>query len=403
MAMNCESFRENIDAYIDGGLESAVRLEMERHAETCGPCMKMLEEARMLKELLLEMSEETVPLKAQAAWRRAVREEAKAKKRTFAWGRTLAPVAAALVVMVAGTMGMRMTRTAPVTTEATLLAMTEAGYGMYDRMDDEAERTGVTMAAGYAGGLQSDGSVGSTRDAATETLSASAQPVVLRSAERAIVSESYDADIQWLNDLVIEYGAYFEERSEEISQGSSNGYGRISNAVVRVPSDRLDDFLTELDQLGSTVRRSEAADDVTGRYMDKQSRLDALKMQKEKLSEMLAEATNVDELIAIDDKMTEVIAQMESLKGDLRRWESEQSYSKVTLTLAEVFEEKAETADSLGVRMQQGFDESIVWLKAFGQDLLVMLATYGPRLIILLPALALGIAAGCLLRRKNRK
>ena len=401
MAINCEAFRENIDAYIDGGLESAVRLEMERHAETCGPCMKMLEEARMLKELLLEMSEEPVPLKAQAAWRRAVREEA--KKKAFAWGRTLAPVAAALVVMVAGTMGMRMNRATPAAGDQMLLPMLETGYGVHDRMDETAERTGVTMAAGYAGGLQSDGSVGDTRSAATETLSSSAQPVVLRSAERAIVSENYDSDIQWLSDLVIEYGAYFEERSEEISQDAANGYGRISHAVVRVPSDRLDDFLTELDQLGSTIRRSEAADDVTGRYMDTQSRLDALKMQKEKLTEMLAESASVEDLIAIDDKMTEVIAQMESLEGDLRRWESEQSYSKVTLTLAEVYEDKAETADSLGVRMKQGFDGSIVWLKEFGQDLLVMLATYGPRLIILLPALVLGIAAGCLLRRRKNR
>ena len=409
MAMNCEAFRENIDAYIDGGLESAARLEMERHAEKCAPCMKLLTEARELAELLAEMSEVDVPLQAQAGWRRAVRAEAK-KKPYAAWMRSIASVAAALVVLAAGTMGMRMNVDVPVLNESLtasdepmLLMADMTAYRPGGDQDEEKEARAGVLPVGYVtSGLQSDGSVGNTRSAETEKLAAGQiQPVVLRSAERTIESENYDSDVQWLNDLVFEYGAYFEER-EEIT-GEAGGIGRTAKAVVRVPSERLDDFLMEMDQLGRTVRRSEAAEDVTGRYMDTQSRLDALKMQKEKLTEMLAESTNVEELIAIDDKMTEVIAAMESLEGDLRRWESEQSYSKVILTLCEVFEEKEEAAVPVGLRMKQGFDESLVWLKEFGQDMLVMLATYGPRLIILIPVLALVLAAVCLIRGKKRK
>ena len=347
------------------------------------------------------MSEVDVPLSAQAAWRRAVREEAKTKRRPAAWMRSLASVAAALVVLIAGTAGMRMNQTQPVSGEPGIILMSESEFGM--KRENSEERSAVTAAGYVVNSLQSDGALGDTRSTATEEESIQMQPVVLRSAERSIESENYDSDVQWLNDLVSEYGAYFEERSEEISAEATDRYGRISRAVVRVPSDRLDDFLMEMDQLGRTIRRSEAAEDVSGRYMDTQSRLDALKLQKEKLTEMMAESANVEDLIAIDDKLTEVIAQMESLEGDLRRWESEQSYSKVMLTMAEVFEQKEEAADSLGVRMKKGFDESIVWLKEFGQDLLVMLATYGPRLIILVPVLALGIAVGCLCRRGKRK
>lgn len=399
MAMNCETFSEKLDAYIDGGLESAARLEMERHAENCEPCMKLMEEARLLKEMLAEMSEVDVPLPAQAAWRRAVREEAKAKRKPIAWTRGLVSAAAAMVVLVAGTMGMRMNQTLPVLNEPGIMLLSENGYGV--EQDRYEERSGTAVIGYVTGGLQSDGSVDDTKTTETDNASGQTQPVVLRSAERTIESENYDSDVQWLSDLVSEYGAYFEEREE--AAGADGSVGRRSKAVVRVPSERLDDFLMELDQLGRTVNRREAAEDVSGRYMDTQSRLDALRLQKEKLTEMMAESTDVEDLIAIDDKLTEVIAQMESLEGDLRRWESEQSYSKVTLMLCEVFEEKAEAAASVGLRMKQGFDESIVWLKEFGQDLLVMLATYGPRLIILVPVLVLGIAAGCLFRRGKKK
>jgi predicted nucleic acid-binding Zn-ribbon protein len=94
--------------------------------------------------------------------------------------------------------------------------------------------------------------------------------------------------------------------------------------------------------------------------MDTQSRLDALKLQKEKLTEMVAEATDVEELIAIDDKLTEVIAQMESLEGDLRRWESEQSYSKVTLRLAEVFEEIGRQVGNINSAIKGEVDNDLV-------------------------------------------
>lgn len=401
MAMNCEAFKEQIDLYIDGELESAACAEMEKHAETCAPCMKLLEEARTLQEMLSEMSEAAVPLPAQAAWRRAVREEAKVKRRpAVAWLRSVASVAAAMVVLAAGTIGMRMGESIPAAGgDFAALTTRETGYAArQDRTGEGEEQTSV-LPIGYAAGtLQSDGSL-DTETRATGGMTQT-QPVVLRSAERAIESANYDSDVQWLNDLVSEYGAYFEEREEVF--GEQGGSGRISKAVIRVPSDRLDDFLMELDQLGTTVRRSEAAEDVTGRYMDKQSRLDALTLQKEKLTQMLTESTDIEALIAIDDKMAEVIAQMESLEGDLRRWESQQSYSKVTLTIAETAEGQQETQQALGVRMQKGYEEALVWLKEFGQDALVMLATYGPRLVILIPVLILGAAAGWLLRRRKR-
>ena len=402
MAMNCDAFRENIDAFIDDGLESAVRQEMEQHAQECAPCMKILKETEMIREMLSEMSEVDVPLQAQAAWRRAVRAEAK-RKPVHAWMRSAASIAAALVVLVAGTLGMRMGGDVPASNDGMILLASDMTYPeSFGLNENSSERAGGQTIGYVTSGLQSDGEVNDTMSRTTEDQAeGQIQPVVLRSAERAIESENYDSDVQWLNDLVIEYGAYFEERSETAAAGEGST-GRVSTAVVRVPSERLDDFLMELDQLGTTSRRSEAAEDVTGRYMDTQSRLDALKLQKEKLTEMLAESANVEELIAIDDKMTEVIAAMESLEGDLRRWESEQSYSKVTMMLCELIEQKAEATASVGVRMKQGFDESLVWLKEFGQDALVTLATYGPRLVIFLPVLALVIVFAAMRGRKRR-
>lgn len=390
MAMNCDTFKQNIDAYLDGELTQEQRNEMDAHADECSACREEMEQAVSLSGLCAELNENlAVPLEAQAAWRRAVRAEANKKRRPMGmWARGVGTVAAALVVLVTGTFGMRMQESAPVYGAQT--ASLESSPYVMRAAGEQSEMDGV--AAGRfmtTGSLQSDGSLGNPLTAAADTSEAAVETVVLRSAERSIETANYDADFMWLQDLVAEYDAWFEERTVTVPSEENKAAGRVAGAVVRVPSDRLDDFLTELDQLGKTVMRSESAEDVTGRYIDTRSRLDALQMQKDKLNEMLVGCENVNELIAIDDKLTEVIASMETLEGDLRRWESQRSYSRVTLTLTELAAAPAATAASLSERMKTSFDESVEWLGEFGQDALVVLASVAPRLVIWVPAAVL--------------
>ena len=124
MAMNCETFKQNIDAWLDGELSQEIRQEMEKHADECGTCAHLLDQAQHLSVMCAEMNEGlSVPLPAQAAWRKAVRAEAKRRSRPMAtWMRAAAGVAAALAVLVGGTFGVRMNgsvQTAAVPTTAT--------------------------------------------------------------------------------------------------------------------------------------------------------------------------------------------------------------------------------------------------------------------------------------------
>ena len=98
MAMNCETFKQNIDAWLDGELSREIRQEMEKHADGCETCARLLDQAASLSLMCAEMNEGlSVPLPAQAAWRKAVREEAKARRKPAgAWMHAAAGVAAAL-------------------------------------------------------------------------------------------------------------------------------------------------------------------------------------------------------------------------------------------------------------------------------------------------------------------
>ena len=98
--MKCEDFMRLIDAYIDGELDKAQASEMIAHAQECEKCDRELKLAEMLNATLRGMDDEIVPpLAAQAAWRGAVKAEARKSrmKRIYKYCGT---AAAALVVLV---------------------------------------------------------------------------------------------------------------------------------------------------------------------------------------------------------------------------------------------------------------------------------------------------------------
>lgn len=99
--MNCEEARLLLDAYIDGELPEDETRALLDHAQACAVCGRELKAAEILRESLLHMDDElAVPLEAQAAWRLAVRAEA--RKRNTRRLLRMAYAAAALVLAVGG-------------------------------------------------------------------------------------------------------------------------------------------------------------------------------------------------------------------------------------------------------------------------------------------------------------
>ena len=105
--MNCEQMRAMLDAYIDGELSEEEMRALRDHAAACEDCKRELEAAELLRDALAHMDDDvSVPLEAQAAWRKAVRAEAgkRSKKRAL---RVVYGLAAALVVAIGCTAVLR--------------------------------------------------------------------------------------------------------------------------------------------------------------------------------------------------------------------------------------------------------------------------------------------------------
>jgi anti-sigma factor RsiW len=70
--MDCRNFHRNLEDYLDGGLDFAGRLGMERHAEQCFACGKELADARSLRLLTASLTRVKAPLDFEARVRREI-------------------------------------------------------------------------------------------------------------------------------------------------------------------------------------------------------------------------------------------------------------------------------------------------------------------------------------------
>ncbi len=406
MIIDCERFRSMLDRYVDSELSEEERSAMEEHTLSCDECAELLNQALTTATMCAELNEGlTVPLECQAGWRRAVREEAvQAKKppKWLIWRRALSVAAAAVALLLAVGGALNpdgLTLTASTMNSAGQYANTASHEDSY-----ALEAAGTTQASTVQSDflLESDGALDAGKS--VDTGSGSAQTgnvVVLRSALRRIISKSFDSDLMWLDDLLREYDAYFEDRTVT---GQAEASDRVLSASIRVPSASLDDFLTALDDMGTVTLREERAEDITADYTDVSTRLSVLRSQLEQLNAMNETAESVSDLIAIHERATELTADIESYESTLRGWSSRQSYSTVSLTIEEDITGGEETpAASLGERMKEAFNASVEWLRTFGQNAAIFLAALAPRLAVWGPVAAIVIVIICLIFRRKKK
>ncbi len=179
---------------------------------------------------------------------------------------------------------------------------------------------------------------GSSADAAIQTDFAQK---IIYSAYYTIETKEFDSSIEALNALISKYGGFVENSNVRgytyyDSYGNSSIRNRTANYVVRIPSANLNDFLNESGSLGSVTSKRQEAQNVTSQYADISARLETYEVQEKRLLELLAKASDMKDLLTIEDKLSEVRYNIESLQRNLNNIDAKVDYSTVTLNINEV-------------------------------------------------------------------
>lgn len=151
---------------------------------------------------------------------------------------------------------------------------------------------------------------------------------IIKNAEMSFGVENTTTAETKVQELVVKYQGFVQ---------SSNTYGAkeatSTDMVVRIPADKFDSFTGELKSLGEVTQNKIYTTDVTEEYIDLAARQKNLKLQEERLQEMLKKSNTVDEMLKVEKELARVREEIEKSTGKLKYLENRISYSTATIHL----------------------------------------------------------------------
>lgn len=266
-------------------------------------------------------------------------------------------------------------------TAGMVLSLTACGssaggkYGISDLMDADfavSNETAASSAQYYDGGFGTENA--ESAEAADNTVTeegavnaAATERKLIKNVDMNVETREYDKLLTAVENKVTELGGYIE--SLDAYNGSSYyNYRstRNANMTIRIPKNRLDEFLNTVSDLGNVTSRSENVQDVTLTYVDLQSHRDALQTEQERLLQLLEQAESIEDIITIEQRLSDVRYQLESMESQLRSYDNQVDYSTVYLYIDEVEVYTPVEEETAWERISMGFMDS---LKSIGEGI----------------------------------
>lgn len=218
-------------------------------------------------------------------------------------------------------------------------------------------------------------------------------------------TEDLDALLSGIDSRVSKLGGYVEAR--DVYNGSQYSSARYRNAdlTIRIPADRLNEFVEHVTQNTNIISSNETADDITLNYTATESRVKALETEQARLLELLEKAESMSDLLEIEERLTDVRAELEQVTSQLRIYDNQVNYGTVYLSVSEVKEYTDTTEpETVWQRIGKGLQESFKNLGEFFTETFVFVVVGLPYIVLVAAVLAVVIILLKLCRKKkNRK
>lgn len=247
---------------------------------------------------------------------------------------------------------------------------------------------------------------------------------IVRTANINCETKTYDSFFAWLDRELGNIHGYIESSSEgqnirysdRLAYANYNSYDysgenynsgeymtRYANVTLRVPSEHLDGFLSMLGDQCNVTSRNVSSDDITLQYVDAESYVKALEIERDRLLELLEQADTIDTMLAIESKLTEIKYQMENYQSQLRLMDNQVSFSTVNIYLEEVMDFTEITNIKLGYwsRLSASFGHSFDKLIGFLEQLSLWLADNFAGLAVVVIIVILAVRTSRKRREKN--
>ena len=190
--------------------------------------------------------------------------------------------------------------------------------------------------------------------------------------------------IIWTVDIeaeTLEFDSFLSNLEQAVQ--TFNGYlegSSVSGSSIQYTSNRTN--LDQVGKIGTVTYTNKSSEDVTLDYIDVESRIEALEVEQERLLTLLESAQDLESVIQLESRLSEVRYQLESYHSAKNRYDSLIDYSTVHLSVREVQQVTTVHDRSVGQRIAAGWSDTLYRLKNSCVDFFVWFVVNLPYLLI---------------------
>jgi hypothetical protein len=149
--------------------------------------------------------------------------------------------------------------------------------------------------------------------------------MTVRTGEQAVIVDSPVVAGRRVERMVLGAGGYLER-----SSGGSEGTVRI---VGRVPAQHLDSLMDGVAALGKERRRYLTEADVSDQYTDLEARLRSNVVLRDRLQELLARATTLDDALTLEKQISRLQTDIDALQARIDQLKSRVELASLDVSL----------------------------------------------------------------------
>lgn len=156
-------------------------------------------------------------------------------------------------------------------------------------------------------------------------------------------------------------GGRIDSRQEYAPARGDNGSATLT---LRIPSPALTPTIDKLKKLGHTEEVSTSSTNVSGQVTDLEARITSTRASVDRLTELLATATNSDALVTIESSLSTRQESLERLEAQQRSLGDQVSMATITLNLISVADAPVTQPDTFVSGLETGWNSFVAFISA---------------------------------------
>ena len=197
----------------------------------------------------------------------------------------------------------------------------------------------------------------STDEMADNVAQKATSHVVTKNVSLNIETVDYEKTTESIDCKVKELYGYISSSDENVGNAYNNVH-KYAFIVAEIPTEKLDTFLNYISSEFTVTEKHISINDITSDYVETESTLEQLKVQRDTLLSLMGKATSLGDIIEIQDKLTSVNSEIQYYENMMDRMKNDVEYTSVAIEVAEV-DRETPVETGFWYEIKEGFKETL--------------------------------------------